>query len=234
MEDKMLEVNIEKILPVTTARDSLNKIVDEIEESDELYVITKNGKPAAILVGVKHLEKLTGIDHKMILPDDSSGPNSNLEQNPSPAISSETASTGLSTNAQEIKPIETGQDKSIGIDNFSTTPTPPATAQPMQDVSSVGQTESTSKGNTSTSDDTTLSQTPQTSVSDENLNDLFETDAISTPASTNNVPAEEPVGAEELPLEKPAESTQIPTTNSPLNNPAPPTGSTPPQQTISQ
>jgi prevent-host-death family protein len=66
----MLEVNIEKIIPITEARDSLNNIVDIVESSDELYVITKNGKPAAIVVGVHHLEKLTGIDHKDIMPDE--------------------------------------------------------------------------------------------------------------------------------------------------------------------
>lgn len=65
----MLDVNIEKILPVTEVRDSLNKIIDDVESSDELYVVTKNGKPTAILVGVHHLEKLTGIDHKEIMPD---------------------------------------------------------------------------------------------------------------------------------------------------------------------
>lgn len=56
----MLEVNIEKIIPVTEARDMFNKIVDEVEGTDELYVLTKNGKPAAVVVGVNHLEKLTG------------------------------------------------------------------------------------------------------------------------------------------------------------------------------
>ena len=64
----MLDVNIEKILPVTEVRDSLNKIVDEVESTDELYVVTKNGKPSAIIVGVHHLEKLTGIDHKELIP----------------------------------------------------------------------------------------------------------------------------------------------------------------------
>ncbi len=66
----MLDVNIEKILPVTGARDSLNKIIDDVENTDELYVITKNGKPSAIIVGVHHLEKLTGIDHKDLMPDE--------------------------------------------------------------------------------------------------------------------------------------------------------------------
>ena len=59
----MLEVNIEKIVPVTEARDMFNKIVDEVEGTDDLYVLTKNGKPAAVVVGVNHLEKLTGQPH---------------------------------------------------------------------------------------------------------------------------------------------------------------------------
>lgn len=56
----MLEVDIEKIVPVTDARDALNKIVDEVSGSDALYVLTVNGKPSAVVVGVNHLEKLTG------------------------------------------------------------------------------------------------------------------------------------------------------------------------------
>ncbi|MCX6812431.1 MAG: type II toxin-antitoxin system prevent-host-death family antitoxin [Candidatus Berkelbacteria bacterium] len=56
----MLDVDIDKILPLTEARDNFNKIVDDVEGTDEVYVLTKNGKPAAVVVGVNHLEKLTG------------------------------------------------------------------------------------------------------------------------------------------------------------------------------
>ncbi|MFA5158301.1 MAG: type II toxin-antitoxin system prevent-host-death family antitoxin [Patescibacteria group bacterium] len=56
----MLEVDIDKILPVTEARDNFNKIIDEVEGTDHMYVLTKNGKPSAVIVGVNHLEKLTG------------------------------------------------------------------------------------------------------------------------------------------------------------------------------
>lgn len=90
----MLDVNIEKILPVTEVRDSLNKIIDEVEATDELYVITKNGKPSAIVVGVHHLEKLTGISHKELMPDDkkteetppAAAPADASSQNPAPEI----------------------------------------------------------------------------------------------------------------------------------------------------
>lgn len=56
----MLEVDIDKILPVTEARDNFNKIIDEVEGTEAMYVLTKNGKPSAVIVGVNHLEKLTG------------------------------------------------------------------------------------------------------------------------------------------------------------------------------
>ncbi len=61
-----MQVDIEKILPVTEARDNFNKIIDEVEGSDHLYVLTKNGKPSAVIVGVNHLEKLTGETHDAI------------------------------------------------------------------------------------------------------------------------------------------------------------------------
>lgn len=56
----MLEVDIDKILPVTEARDNFNKIIDDVGGTDKMYVLTKNGKPSAVVVGVNHLEKLTG------------------------------------------------------------------------------------------------------------------------------------------------------------------------------
>lgn len=56
----MLQVDIDKITPVTEARDNLNKIVEEVDNSDVMHVLTKNGTPVAVIVGVNHLEKLTG------------------------------------------------------------------------------------------------------------------------------------------------------------------------------
>jgi prevent-host-death family protein len=75
----MLDVKIENILPVTEARDSLNKLIDTVEGSDDMFVMTKNGKPAAILVGVHHLEKLTGIAHTDIMDKDEEINNINQE-----------------------------------------------------------------------------------------------------------------------------------------------------------
>ena len=56
----MLQVDVDKIIPVTEARDNFNKIVEDVDNSDQMYVLTRNGTPVAVVVGVNHLEKLTG------------------------------------------------------------------------------------------------------------------------------------------------------------------------------
>ena len=39
-----------KILPLSEAKTKLSRLVDEVERRDEEIVITKNGRPAAVLV----------------------------------------------------------------------------------------------------------------------------------------------------------------------------------------
>jgi len=63
----MLDVDIEKILPITEVKQNLEKIVTDVEGNDDLFVITQNGKPAAVIVGVKHLEVLTGMSHEDLM-----------------------------------------------------------------------------------------------------------------------------------------------------------------------
>lgn len=66
----MLDVKIENIIPYTEARDAIGELTDKVANSDDLYVLTKNGKPAAILVGVHHLETLTDISHKELIDEE--------------------------------------------------------------------------------------------------------------------------------------------------------------------
>lgn len=63
----MLDVDIEKIIPVIEAKEKFDAIVVEVESTDGLYVLTKNGKPCAVIVGVHHLEKLTGTSHEVLM-----------------------------------------------------------------------------------------------------------------------------------------------------------------------
>lgn len=50
----MLNVSIDKILPVTEARANIARLVDEVEKGD-VYVITRGGKPAAVMVPVSRV-----------------------------------------------------------------------------------------------------------------------------------------------------------------------------------
>jgi prevent-host-death family protein len=99
----MLEVDIEKIIPVTDARDSLNQIIETVDGTDALYVITKNGKPSAIIVGVHHLEKLTGMKSDELTVDEETA-----EPAPttSEAFSKADAATGQTTTEEPYKPTQ--------------------------------------------------------------------------------------------------------------------------------
>lgn len=45
-----------KILPLSEAKDRLSRIVGEVAERDERVMITRNGRPAAILVSPEEFE----------------------------------------------------------------------------------------------------------------------------------------------------------------------------------
>ena len=110
----MLQVNIEKIIPVTEARDMFNRIVDEVEGTDELYVLTKNGKPSAVVVGVNHLEKLTGGEHSL---DFEGKQNTNTDVNIDRQARTESAS--VSQDNPDNNSIVAEQAATISQDNFN-------------------------------------------------------------------------------------------------------------------
>lgn len=159
----MLDVDIEKILPITEVRDSLNKIIDAVIDSEDLYVVTKNGKPSAIIVGVHHLEKLTGIDHKMIIPEDTdvseasekaetivNTPN-DLATSDTPTLSS--TSTDASTSDATTIPTQSGNTEDKSEDSTPETPIA-STTKSLQD-------------------DTSTPYAPATTMVDDGLDDLF-------------------------------------------------------------
>ena len=45
-----------KILPLSEAKARLNRLVDEVRERDEEILITKNGRPAAVLLSADEVE----------------------------------------------------------------------------------------------------------------------------------------------------------------------------------
>ncbi|MEK7201942.1 MAG: hypothetical protein AAB669_00185 [Patescibacteria group bacterium] len=55
----MISVPIDRIVPLTDARDNFSRLISDIETlSDGLYVLTKGGKPAIALINIKYLEEI--------------------------------------------------------------------------------------------------------------------------------------------------------------------------------
>lgn len=140
-----MQVDIEKIIPVTEARDKFNKVVDEVEDSDEIYVFTKNGKPSAVMVGVNHLEKLTGETHgditaKIAESPSTADPTSADNSQPTPAEPAPTPAPAESPTPVEdpfvTTPFETSANEPVSApDNTPTTPAPaPTTPPPTPDT----------------------------------------------------------------------------------------------------
>jgi prevent-host-death family protein len=53
-----MEVNIMKALPVSEAKMKLSGLIDAVNATDEEIVITKNGRPAAVLISPEEFESL--------------------------------------------------------------------------------------------------------------------------------------------------------------------------------
>lgn len=47
-----------KTLPLSEAKDRLSRIVDEVADRDERVLITRNGRPAAVLMSPSELDSL--------------------------------------------------------------------------------------------------------------------------------------------------------------------------------
>lgn len=53
----MFKVPIDKIIPVTSARAKISSLVKKINDTGGMYVLTRGGKPAAILASVEMFER---------------------------------------------------------------------------------------------------------------------------------------------------------------------------------
>ncbi len=52
----MFTVPIDKIVPVTSARAKISSLVSDVQKNNTLYVLTRGGKPAAILASADFLK----------------------------------------------------------------------------------------------------------------------------------------------------------------------------------
>ena len=61
----MLSVQIDKIIPLDEAKEDFEKIVEAISQEgggNNLYILTRDGKPAIAIVNIKYLSDITGDD----------------------------------------------------------------------------------------------------------------------------------------------------------------------------
>ena len=57
----MLKVPIDKIMPVTEIRANISKVVNDVENGD-IYVLTRGGKPTAVIAPVDYIKKCDELD----------------------------------------------------------------------------------------------------------------------------------------------------------------------------
>lgn len=124
----MLVVDISKIIPVTEARDSLNKIIDDVSAGDELYVLTVNGKPSAVVVGVHHLEKLTGKPTDELMA--TATPPTGLNEIPASSTLAPTATPATPTEVTPLSTPTTPAETASTMPEPVVTPTPVSTPAP--------------------------------------------------------------------------------------------------------
>lgn len=61
----MLSVQIDRIIPIDEVKEEFEKIVEEVSEGggdNNLFILTREGKPAVAIVNIKYLSDLTGDD----------------------------------------------------------------------------------------------------------------------------------------------------------------------------
>lgn len=124
----MLQVDIDKITPVTEARDNLNKIVDEVDNTDVMHVLTKNGTPVAVIVGVNHLEKLTGEPLPGATAGSAAGQNDDKNQSADQTDKKEDQPKDLAKSDDSLKDNLPENEDTKEVDSTATKPIEPVAA----------------------------------------------------------------------------------------------------------
>ena len=205
----MLQVDIEKIVPVTEARDKFNQLIDAVEGTNELYVFTKNGKPSAVLVGVNHLEKLTGESHDEVMKK----------------VDTAQSSVGLNPEASTPAYTEPVAEPKIEPEETSLPPTEEPTPVPTEEPAN----EPTTAPNyepTTPSFDTPTAPAPDEPTTDEPVSPVippadeaeFSSSNEPTPPPANQ-PASDPFATPAPPTEETPPAQPVPPANNTWNQP---------------
>ena len=112
-EGKVFKVPIDKIVPVTNARAKIASLVSEVQRTKSLYVLTRGGKPAAILASIDFISEKTA-DAPQIVPKEEVLPQSyeKPESMPEPVavqstqLSANDANTDTQVAENEEQPVK--------------------------------------------------------------------------------------------------------------------------------
>lgn len=65
----MFKVPIDKIIPVTNARARIASVVNDVQKNKSVYVLTRGGRPAAILASIDYMNDVSKSTPKKFEPD---------------------------------------------------------------------------------------------------------------------------------------------------------------------
>lgn len=201
----MLEVNIEKIVPVTEGRDMFNKIVDDVEGTNELWVLTKNGKPTAVVVGVNHLEKLTGQAHGEVV--------SKIEEATASNEAPEAPATAPSAPEEEESEtvFASAYDAPAAADPAAQAPDPFAMAASQLATQNIGAVASAADATMATPDTTPIAPSTESTGEISKINPVPE--GFGTTFATPAAPSQDRPADEDSSVIEPEENPDGPVTN---------------------
>lgn len=106
----MFKVPIDKIIPVTDARAKIASLVNAVQKDHSMYVLTRGGKPAAVLASIEYIT-----DKSKAIPQESEPQKTEIEpykkteklpehQNVAKDLEKEISTTQLQENVQNENP----------------------------------------------------------------------------------------------------------------------------------
>lgn len=130
----MIHADLDKILPEADALEKITSIIEEVETNQELFIITKSGRPACAIINIDYLEELTGSQVS------TQGSKINTEIKPEPELiekaeDQEKPDTVLSENSQDDEPILQEEVPATQTSPSFASPPPPFASTPSSPVS---------------------------------------------------------------------------------------------------
>lgn len=106
----MLKVNIDKIVPVTDARAKIASVIDDVMRGN-IYVLTRGGKPVAVVAPIQTAEKV--ISNKVIIDSNDKNQSETLKSPETiPAQTEKTVLKPIINNNPQQPAVQTDENQS--------------------------------------------------------------------------------------------------------------------------